>query len=149
MSVLLFVFLVYYFVDIKKLKFVAGFAHYSSKIVFPEYYDEDTPVELDLRIEGAPKCAKGDTFCEDFDPYPSEKIQSILEKTSSYREFWGKDDELDVAGRNEDEDTFVCKAMQRTIFPNVAKNTNNKWKYIVNQPEGDFRQGIRIETCRS
>lgn len=122
---------------------------HSSKIIFPDYYDDDTSMELDLRIDGPPKCANGDTFCENFDPYPSEKIQSILEKTSSYREFWGKDEELDVVGRNEDEDIFVCTALQRTIYPKVAKNTNNKWKYIVNQPKGDFRQGIRIETCRS
>lgn len=46
------------------------------------------------------------------------------------------------------DEKFVCTAMQRTIFPNVGKNKNNKWKFIVNQPEGVFKQGLKIETCR-
>lgn len=102
-----------------------------------------------MRIDSPPNCAKGYTFCENFDPYPSDKIQTILESNLAYREFWGNDEVSDVVERDGMEDNFVCPSLQRTIFPNIAKNKNSKWKYIVNQPEGDYKQGIRIETCQS
>lgn len=127
---------------------VIGIRFQPGSNIFPDDYD-DGPVDVDLRIDSPPNCANGDTFCENFKPYPSEKIQTIMEKNLAYREFWGKDDASDVLERDGLEESFVCAAIQRTIFPNIAKNKHSKWKYIVNQPDGDFRQGIRIETCIS
>lgn len=83
-------------------------------------------MELDLRKDGASKCANGDTFC--FEPYPSEKIQSILEKTSFYRRFWCKDEELDVDERNEDEDTFVCAGLP-SGQTDLVQNTFNSYHF--------------------
>lgn len=100
-------------------------------------------------MNGPPNCAKGQTFCENFDPYPSDHIQDILEKKSGFEEFWGKDEASEFALRDEMEDQFVCSTYGTTIFPNIGKNKDNKWKFIINQPDGNYRQGIRIETCRS
>lgn len=112
-------------------------------------FPEDNEKTIDLKVDDSPKCASGETFCENFSPYPTETIQEIIEKKLEFREFWGKDEHSDVIERDGMEDNFICAGVQRTIFPNIAKNKDNKWKYIVNLPNGDFKQGIRIETCRS
>lgn len=72
-----------------------------------------------------------------------------MEKNPEYREFWGNDESDDMVQRDGPEETFVCSAFQRTIFPNIAKNIFDQWKYIVNQPKGHYKQGILIETCVS
>lgn len=103
-----------------------------------------------LKIDGPPKCADGITFCEHFDPYPVYHIQDMLARNPNYNSFWGKDEvPIDISNRVAgEEERFVCSSIDRTVFPNIARNKNKKWKYVINQPEGNFRQGIRIETCR-
>lgn len=102
-----------------------------------------------LKIDGSPKCADGDTFCEHFDSYPVYHVQEMLERSSIYNSFWGKDEvPVDISNRVAGEERFLCSSIERTIFPNIAKNKNKKWKYVINQPEGNYRQGIRVETCR-
>lgn len=119
-------------------------------IIFPEDNYRHDSLEVSLRIRGVPKCANGVKLCENFNPYPTKKIQRILEKSPIYSDFWTKDEEvLEFGERDGEDEKFVCSAIQRTIFPNVGVTKNNKWKYIVNQPEGYFKQGITIETCRT
>lgn len=122
---------------------------YEQDIVFPD--TSEVIFEPIQRIDGAPRCADGKTFCEHLDTYPLYHIQDVLRKNPSlYSSFWGKDEvPLDIINRVAgDEERFLCSSIERTIFPNVAKNKNQKWKYVINQPEGNYRQGIRIETCR-
>lgn len=116
-------------------------------IIFPD--SSEVIFEPVPRIGGPPKCADGKTFCEHFSPYPKYHIQGILERNPMYNSFWGKDEvPIDISNRVAGEERFLCSSLQRTIFPNVAKNKNKKWKYVVNQPEGNYKQGVRIETCR-
>lgn len=118
-------------------------------IVFPDS-DESSWHEPLPQIVGAPKCAKGETFCEHFDPYPRDRLKAILQKNTLYKDMWGKDEApIELSNRvGGDEDRFVCGYLERVIFPKVGKNKNKKWKYIINQEDDGFIQGVRIETCR-
>jgi hypothetical protein len=35
---------------------------------------------------------------------------------------------------------------EKIVYPKVALNKNNEWKYVVNTGE-DYVQGVRVETC--
>lgn len=118
-----------------------------SDIIFPQD-DEGSSDEFDFRIADPPKCANSKIYCENSNLYPFDKIRSFVE-SRKYTEFWGKDQEIDVLEREELEDKFVCSTYQRIIFPTVYKNIHNKWKYIVNQRNGNFKQGILIDICKS
>ncbi|KAJ3653874.1 hypothetical protein Zmor_013103 [Zophobas morio] len=120
-------------------------------IIFPDAYQvifENVP-----RINTAPKCAKGKTYCEDFDPYPYNQVKDMLQRKHIRNDLFGKDeppeDRYSITNRNGDFESFVCTSVQKTVFPRVGKNKNNKWKFIINQEESDgYVQGIRIEVCR-
>lgn len=122
---------------------------HDQEIVFPE--SGEVIFEPLPKIDGAPKCSGGKTFCENFNSYPKYQIQDMLLKNPTmYNSFWGRDEvPIDIINRVAgDEERFLCSSIDRTIFPNAGKNKNQKWKYIINQPEGSYKQGIRIETCR-
>ncbi|CAH0552734.1 unnamed protein product [Brassicogethes aeneus] len=128
-----------------------GYTDYSDQeVVFPDSYEmifEPVP-----RIDGSPKCADGSTFCETFDTYPYYHLKDILKKNEAYKDLFGKDEEpSEITNRlGEDEDMFVCRSFERTIYPKVGKNKSNKWKFIINQGDSDgYIQGVRVETCRS
>ncbi|XP_023011587.1 protein spaetzle-like [Leptinotarsa decemlineata] len=117
-------------------------------VLFPES-DEDEPGLILPNIDGTPPCAKGSTFCENFDPYPSEKVKEILEKHKVNKEFFGVDELQDEFGARDDpDDKFVCPSVKSTIYPKVAINRKYKWKYIVNQKEQGYAQGVQVEICR-
>jgi len=40
--------------------------------------------------------------------------------------------------------TYVFQ--EQIVFPKVALNKNNEWKYVVNLEE-EYVQGVRVETC--
>ncbi|XP_044756806.1 protein spaetzle-like isoform X2 [Coccinella septempunctata] len=120
------------------------------EVVFPEDYDVlFDPIP---RINGIPKCSKGDTFCEDFEAYPRHHLRQVLSQKEGLREFFGKDEEapfiVNRHGGLEESVNYLCPSVERTVFPKVGKNKNNKWKYIINQAEDGYIQGVRVETCR-
>ena len=43
------------------------------------------------------------------------------------------------------QESAVCQATEKYIFPKRAKSTEGKWRYIVNT--GKYKQGVTIETC--
>ncbi|XP_018564202.1 protein spaetzle isoform X2 [Anoplophora glabripennis] len=119
-------------------------------IIFPDSFEliyEPIP-----RIDGAPKCADGSTFCENFDSYPYLHLKDILRTHKINKDFFFGEDEMppELEKRiGAEEETFVCGAVDRIIFPKIGKNKNKEWKYIVNQGrEEGYVQGIRAETCR-
>ncbi|XP_045468642.1 protein spaetzle-like isoform X2 [Harmonia axyridis] len=124
--------------------------HTEKEVVFPDEYDvifDPLP-----RINGIPKCSNGDTFCENFETYPKHHLRQILAQKESLREFFGKDEEapfiVNRHGGLEESVNYLCPAVERTVFPKIGKNKNNKWKYIINQGEDGYIQGVRVETCR-
>ncbi|KAL3276965.1 hypothetical protein HHI36_012330 [Cryptolaemus montrouzieri] len=123
--------------------------HSEKDIVFPDEYDVFDSIP---RIEGVPKCANGDTFCEKFDSYPKHHLKQVLQNKEVIREFFGRDEESPVIinrhGGLAESVNFLCPSVERTIFPKIGKNKNNKWKYIINQEEDGYIQGVRVETCR-
>lgn len=119
-------------------------------IIFPDSYEtaDFSPVP---RISGTPPCADGLTFCENFEGYPYRQVKELLKENPTYKELFGEDEApKTITNRlGDDKEEFVCGSIERTIYPRIGKNKNNKWKYIINQGEEDgFVQGVRIETCR-
>ncbi|XP_008201191.2 protein spaetzle [Tribolium castaneum] len=119
-------------------------------IIFPDTYQvifNDVP-----KIDGPPKCAEGNTFCEDFDSYPYNHVKNVLKRKRVHTDLFGKDELLDerysITNRNGDFEAFICTSISKTIFPRVGINKNNKWKVIINQEEDGYIQGIRTEICR-
>lgn len=62
---------------------------------------------------------------------------------------FGKDDEEEeeVVERFGDVERFICASINKVIFPQGAKNTKNEWKFIVNQMDEGYIQGVRVEEC--
>ncbi|KAG5883234.1 hypothetical protein JTB14_026455 [Gonioctena quinquepunctata] len=101
-----------------------------------------------------PMCTKGSTFCENVISYPYHHLKEILKRNPVYKKLSGKDEApLEIINRNgagEDQERFFCSSFIRTIYPQIGKNKDNKWKYIVNMKEEDgIVQGLLVETCRS
>lgn len=99
-----------------------------------------------------PDCAKnGQTFCEDIDTYPLNKVETILQKNTSLNMMFSVDklpnEPVNRAGGQDDQ--FLCESNRVVAFPKVGKTQGNRWKYIVNQgKETEQVQGILVETCR-
>ncbi|XP_018564188.1 protein spaetzle-like [Anoplophora glabripennis] len=121
------------------------------EIIFPDSSEwEPEPIR---RIETTPNCAVSDTFCENVEFYPYQHVKTILQDLSTRSKFFfGVDEELSDLKNRVDPDegeTFICASVQRLIFPKIARNNKNEWKYVINQDKDDgFVQGIRVESCR-
>lgn len=115
----------------------------STEVVFP---DED--VQLIPRLDATPKCAKDTTYCEKLASYPHRFVKDFLRNAQGYDLFFGADDaEEDLVERHGNSERFVCASVSRVIYPQGAKNTKNEWKFIVNQVDEGYVQGIRVEEC--
>ncbi|KAF2905846.1 hypothetical protein ILUMI_00328 [Ignelater luminosus] len=114
--------------------------HTNSLIIFPD--DHCGPVP---EIEEEPKCS--DDFCEEFDYYPYEYLRCILSKDDKYKSLVYGIDEIPLGYRNGEDDGNLCRSIKMTRFLKVARNKNNEWRYIVNQGNEEYVQGILIEKC--
>lgn len=101
-----------------------------------------------LPINHVPKCPNGDTFCEDIDLYPEEHFKNVL-KTSIYQTNFFDDltdtSDLDEFSDRMSFDNYLCASTKTTVFPKVAKNNKNQWKYIYNME--NYSQGVTVELC--
>nr|XP_023015839.1 protein spaetzle-like [Leptinotarsa decemlineata] len=114
-------------------------------VVFPE---EDESSVILPKIDGIPPCANGSTFCESFVPYPKEKVKEIMQKYNVFKEFFGVDEPPEEFETRDDSQTqFVCSSMKYTVFPVLAKNTRSEFKFIVNNKEEGYAQGVQVEIC--
>nr|XP_023017493.1 protein spaetzle-like [Leptinotarsa decemlineata] len=122
-------------------------------IIFPDLFAllfDDPPSEVNSP-RGPPKCANGKTFCENVESYPYRHLKETLKKNPIYKDFFGKDEApVEIANRvGGDQSRYFCASIVSTIYPQIGKNKNNKWKFIINQKEEDgLVQGVLVETCR-
>lgn len=96
------------------------------------------------------KCARNNTYCENLDYYPRNYIKHVIKDLRGYDIFFESDYDKkddDLIERIQGSDRFVCAGITRTIFPQAGKNLKNEWKFIINQVEDGYIQGIRIEEC--
>lgn len=118
-------------------------------IIFPDSFENlFDPI---TRLEAMPQCAEGGLYCEDIPTYPYHQIRDTLRRTTVNNDLF-YDDEVDapkeIANRiSGPEEKFICKSIERTIYPKVGMTKNNKWKYIINQNQEGYIQGVRVETC--
>lgn len=117
-------------------------------MVFPEDSIDEQPYQAIGKLKEPPKCAHGSTFCEELDDYPYQYVRRILNAKNVHRDMFGIDEGLIEHRIGDFEDNFLCKSINRLVFPKAAKNINNEWKFIINQgSHEEYVQGIRIETC--
>ncbi|KAK9506295.1 hypothetical protein O3M35_008255 [Rhynocoris fuscipes] len=99
----------------------------------------------------APECAKGSTFCETVEDYPSTYLENALQDAGNqFRIMFGDDllGDSSISHRIDIKDEFtLCPSIENVVYPQIAKNKENEWLFIVNQ--GQYRQGVRVETCKS
>lgn len=97
------------------------------------------------------KCAKGATFCEKLDDYPTARVDFVLkDNADKYKELFGTDmvmADAQIVNRYNgiDEEESLCKSQERIIHPQAGLNIDNTWMYIVNQK--NYTQGVRVEEC--
>ncbi|XP_065352414.1 protein spaetzle [Cloeon dipterum] len=98
--------------------------------------------------ERTPSCADGSTYCEEPDNYPKDYISQLLKSEKMIKGLFGQDDvsTISVSQRIDSSDeTPICPSMEHVAYPKLAQNKEDKWLYIINQPENV--QGIRVEKC--
>lgn len=97
------------------------------------------------------------SFCEDVpnEVYPTKYVESVLANAGAqtYETYFNKtmpDESLKVrllsAADDEDVPIELCNSVNRLIFPQLAKNVENKWHFIINQP--NYQQPIYAEFCQ-
>lgn len=96
------------------------------------------------------------SFCEDVtnQAYPIKYVESILANTDTqiFENYFNKTDTNDkildfrLSHLSNDETIELCKSFKRYIFPQLAMNVENEWRFVINQK--NYRQPIRLEICQ-
>lgn len=90
------------------------------------------------------------TFIENVSDYPEKMLKEILRKEGKiHKDIFGKDSvfkEDTIIPRLQPEETKLCPSMEKLVYPKLALNKDDDWKYIVNVGD-EYVQGVRIETC--
>ncbi|XP_030760480.1 uncharacterized protein LOC115885648 isoform X5 [Sitophilus oryzae] len=123
----------------------------NTNIVFPEDLTKSKPKTGSIsRDDIMSNCTEQMPLCEYAVSYPHEHLKIVLTRNTIYKELFGEDESPEVSNRigEVDDDIYMCRATSTTIFPKQGLNRNNQWKYIINQDDRDFRQGVRIEQCK-
>lgn len=90
-------------------------------------------------------CTKESIYCENIDIYPRHYVKNNARDFEGYRSYFGI--ENDLVGRFSGSNRKLCDSYTRVIFPQAGINQNNEWRFIVNQIEDGYMQGIKIEEC--
>lgn len=119
------------------------------RILDPDFMFPDDADET-LFIKSEPECAKGSTFCEWIDGYPSAYVDLILQKDAhKYEELFGADLVIPNTILNRydgfDVEQSLCRSQERLIYPQAGLTLDNTWMYIVNQK--NYTQGVRVDEC--
>lgn len=93
------------------------------------------------------------TFCEELtnQAYPTKYVETILAKTDTqiYENYFNKtvpsDESLDVR-ISDDVSIELCRSFKRLIYPQVAMNVQNDWRFVIQSNQS--RQPIRVEICQ-
>lgn len=96
------------------------------------------------------------SFCEDVpnEVYPQKYVETMLANANAqtYEIYFNKtmpDESFKVRLLSTDADgesIELCDSVSRRIFPQLAKNVENKWHFIINQP--NYQQPIYAEFCQ-
>lgn len=133
----------------------------SEKVTFPNgendennepysYFDVESKTEIYpyFHIDAAniPCTNATVSFCENVNLYPTEYIESVLEKRAD--QFVGFFMEIRPLSIDDtyDEPYNLCETYRRPVQPQMAKNMHNDWRFVVNQP--NYRQTINVEICK-
>lgn len=104
----------------------------------------------------ANRCAKGSTFCERIENYPSTEVTSLMtEEDNKYSELFGSDllntisdgNELSIGIRfgDDENEEQLCTSQVRLVFPQAGLTKDDTWRYIVNHQ--NYTQGVRVDEC--
>ncbi|XP_023720809.1 protein spaetzle [Cryptotermes secundus] len=121
------------------------------------YFYEDKPHEgrrlkrLQHSVSPKPRDTENNvTFIEDVSDYPEKMLKEILKMEGKvHKDIFGRDflfKERTISTRIEPEETKLCPSLEKLVYPKLALNTDNDWKYVVNVGE-EYVQGVRVETC--
>lgn len=92
-------------------------------------------------------------FCEKLinQAYPAKYVETILARTDAqtYKSYFNKtvpsDESLGI--RISDDDPIeLCKSFKRLIYPQLAMNVENDWRFVIQSHQS--RQPIRVEICQ-
>lgn len=122
------------------------------------FWPDDFEEEVDHKEQSAiitPKpsqisnCEKESSYCENVASYPRGYVKNLVKDSNIVDTFFQNDyvehELVNRSGSNSDQ--FLCPAVKRVVFPQSARNAKNKWKFIINQPEDGYVQGVVIEEC--
>lgn len=105
-------------------------------------------------------CHGKETFCENVDTYPIDRIRDAVKSTDKFNAFFGEDiidppqttmtmnrNSFDVQSSSIKID--LCVARKYLKFPLAAENTYGTWHYIVNDNNNNstIKQGVQVEIC--
>ncbi|XP_025420983.1 uncharacterized protein LOC112691066 [Sipha flava] len=114
--------------------------------------EENFDLELEPRPHDIENCSKNLTFCEKIQNYPRKKILKLLtnEKNLMFSILIDKHSatNYNISSLNNMNLKNMCFSKEFVIYPEVALNHNGKWRYIVQDGNSNFKQGISIIQCR-
>lgn len=116
-----------------------------SHVVFPDNNKQDITYDL------VPSPCEIGVICENVSNYPHEIVERQLAKNEHLINFQNQD-EMDKVpminriGGGGPTDDMLCDVMEQVLFPEVGLTQDGEYMYIANA--GNYRQAIRIETCR-
>ncbi|KDR17074.1 protein spaetzle-like [Zootermopsis nevadensis] len=90
------------------------------------------------------------TFIENVSDYPLKMLLEILKKEGrEHMDIFGTDSEIKettIHSRIQPQETKLCPSLEQVVYPKLALNKDDEWKFVVNVGE-DYVQGVRVETC--
>lgn len=107
----------------------------------------EAPVNIKFRIDAASAPCKQNkwNFCDATvrQEYPARYIRSLLTKApEQYTHF---ENRMSL-GTDQPSDDDLCASVKSIKYPQIARNTDHHWHFIINLPE--FRQPIPVEVCK-
>lgn len=125
-------------------EFLLGYA-VSSSITSNATAEE--PANIKYRIDAASAPCQKNTwnFCETNvrKVYPARYIRTLLDKTpEQYAHFENRIS----FGSDRPSDDDLCAAVKSIKYPQIARNTQHHWHFIINLP--GYRQPIPVELCK-
>lgn len=95
-------------------------------------------------------------FCESVGDsvYPFKYVETKLKATGKlYKEFFNKTAapathslQIRLMPSGSDTKVDLCESFRRLIYPQLAMNVHNDWRFVINQP--NYQQPIHVEICQ-
>ncbi|XP_014483415.1 PREDICTED: protein spaetzle-like isoform X2 [Dinoponera quadriceps] len=114
-----------------------------SNIIFPD----SSIFQARNNAEALIPICNGKNFCENVPNYPTDLVNHILSSNPSLMNLATEDAVEIISHRIDSGDSELCNFSVGLINPRSAKNINDDWLFIVQSPESNFTQAIRVEIC--